>query len=170
MINRQIWPEDVQPVEDLEFQPVQPTYTRVLTVRIVLCYIIFMALGFIILAFEESYRWWILLGVEATLITALAINLVLTHKIYVVKGYALRHKDISYRSGIFFTSVKTVPFSKIQQVSVRTNPIARMLGLRYLDIVNGSQSSVNQITIPGLASDDAERIKALLINKDCCDE
>ena len=54
MINRQIWPEDVQPVEDLEFQPVEPTYTRVLTVRIVLCYIIFMALGFIILAFEES--------------------------------------------------------------------------------------------------------------------
>lgn len=170
MINRQIWPDDVQPVEDLEFQPVEPIYTRVLTARIILSYIIFIGLAFIILAFEESYRWWILLGVEATLVTALAINLVLVHKIYDFKGYALRDKDISYRSGIFFTSVKTVPFSKIQQVSVRTNPIARMFGLSYLDIVNGSQSSVNQITIPGLTSDDAERIKALLINKDCCDE
>lgn len=170
MINRQIWPDDVQPVEDLEFQPVEPIYTRVLTARIVLCYIIFMALAFIILAFEESYRWWILLGVEAMLVIALVINLVLVHKIYDFKGYALRDKDISYRSGIFFTSVKTVPFNKIQQVSVRTNPIARMFGLSYLDIVNGSQSSVNQITIPGLTSDDAERIKALLINKDFCDE
>lgn len=170
MINRQIWPDDVQPVEDLEFQPVEPIYTRVLTTRIILSYIIFMGLAFIILAFEESYRWWILLGVEAILVIALVINLVLVHKIYDFKGYALRDKDISYRSGIFFTSVKTVPFSKIQQVSVRTNPIARMFGLSYLDIVNGSQSSVNQITIPGLTSDDAERIKALLINKDCCDE
>lgn len=170
MINRQIWPDDVQPVEDLEFQPVEPIYTRVLTARIILSYIIFMGLAFIILAFEESYRWWILLGVEAILVMALVINLVLVHKIYDFKGYALRDKDISYRSGIFFTSVKTVPFSKIQQVSVRTNPIARMFGLSYLDIVNGSQSSVNQITIPGLTSDDAERIKALLINKDCCDE
>lgn len=175
MINRQIWPDDVQPVEDLEFQPVEPIYTRVLTARIILSYIIFMGLAFIILAFEESYRWWILLGVEAILVIALVINLVLVHKIYDFKGYALRDKDISYRSGIFFTSVKTVPFSKIQQVSVRTNPIARMFGLSYLDIVNGSQSSVNQITIPGLTSDDAERIKALLINallinKDCCDE
>lgn len=170
MINRQIWPNDVQPVEDLEFQPVEPIYTRVLTARIILSYIIFMGLAFIILAFEESYRWWILLGVETILVIALVINLVLVHKIYDFKGYALRDKDISYRSGIFFTSVKTVPFSKIQQVSVRTNPIARMFGLSYLDIVNGSQSSVNQITIPGLTSDDAERIKALLINKDCCDE
>lgn len=170
MINRQIWPDDVQPVEDLEFQPVEPIYTRVLTARIILSYIIFMGLAFIILAFEESYRWWILLGVETILVIALVINLVLVHKIYDFKGYALRDKDISYRSGIFFTSVKTVPFSKIQQVSVRTNPIARMFGLSYLDIVNGSQSSVNQITIPGLTSDDAERIKALLINKDCCDE
>ncbi len=170
MINRQIWPYDVQPVEDLEFQPVEPIYTRVLTARIILSYIIFIGLAFIILAFEESYRWWILLGVETILVIALVINLVLVHKIYYFKGYALRDKDISYRSGIFFTSVKTVPFSKIQQVSVRTNPIARMFGLSYLDIVNGSQSSVNQITIPGLTSDDAERIKALLINKDCCDE
>lgn len=170
MINRQIWPDDVQPVENLEFQPVEPIYTRVLTARIILSYIIFIGLAFIILAFEESYRWWILLGVEAILVIALVINLVLVHKIYDFKGYALRDKDISYRSGIFFTSVKTVPFSKIQQVSVRTNPIARMFGLSYLDIVNGSQSSVNQITIPGLTSDDAERIKALLINKDCCDE
>lgn len=170
MINRQIWPGEVQPVEDLEFQPVEPTYTRVLTARIILSYIIFMGLAFIILAFEESYRWWILLGVEAVLVITLVINLVLVHKIYDFKGYALRDKDISYRSGIFFTSVKTVPFSKIQQVSVRTNPIARMFCLSYLDIINGSQSSVNQITIPGLTSDDAERIKALLINKDCCDE
>lgn len=170
MINRQIWPDDVQPVENLEFQPVEPIYTRVLTARIILSYIIFIGLAFIILAFEESYRWWILLGVEAILVIALVINLVLVHKIYDFKGYALRDKDISYRSGIFFSSVKTVPFSKIQQVSVRTNPIARMFGLSYLDIVNGSQSSVNQITIPGLTSDDAERIKALLINKDCCDE
>lgn len=170
MINRQIWPDDVQPVEDLEFQPVEPIYTRVLTARIILSYIIFMGFAFIILAFEESYRWWILLGVETILVIALVINLVLVHKIYDFKGYALSDKDISYRSGIFFTSVKTVPFSKIQQVSVRTNPIARMFGLSYLDIVNGSQSSVNQITIPGLTSDDAERIKALLINKDCCDE
>lgn len=170
MINRQIWPDDVQLVEDLEFQPVEPIYTRVLTARIILSYIVFMGLAFIILAFEESYRWWILLGVEAVLVITLVINLVLVHKIYDFKGYALRDKDISYRSGIFFTSVKTVPFSKIQQVSVRTNPIARMFGLSYLDIVNGSQSSVNQITIPGLTSDDAERIKALLINKDCCDE
>lgn len=170
MINRQIWPDDVQPVENLEFQPVEPIYTRVLTARIILSYIIFIGLAFIILAFEESYRWWILLGVEAILVITLVINLVLVHKIYDFKGYALRDKDISYRSGIFFTSVKTVPFSKIQQVSVRTNPIARMFGLSYLDIVNGSQSSVNQITIPGLTSDDAERIKALLINKDCCDE
>lgn len=170
MINRQIWPDEVQPVEDLEFQAIEPTYIKVLTARIVLTYILFIGIAFTIPLMMESYGWWITLGIVCALGIALAVNLILIRGIYYVKGYALRNQDVSYRSGLFFTSVRTVPFSKIQQVSVRTNPLSRMFALYHLDIINGSQSSGNQITIPGLTHDDAERLKSIIINKDTCDE
>lgn len=168
MVNRQIWPDEAQPVEDLEFQAVEPTYVKVLTARIALTYVLIMGVAFIIPLTVESYGWWLLLGVESALVIAMAVNIALIHRIYSVKGYALRNCDVSYRSGLFFTSVKTVPFSKIQQVSVRTNPLSRMFRLYHLDIINGSQSAGNVISIPGLTHDKAERLKSILINKDSC--
>lgn len=170
MTNRQIWPDAVQPVESLEFLAVEPTYIKVLTARIALTYLLIMGVAFIIPLTVESYGWWILLGVESALAIAMALNIALINRIYSVKGYALRNRDISYRSGLFFTSVKTVPFSKIQQVSVRTNPLGRMFRLYHLDIINGSQSAGNVISIPGLTQDKAERLKSILINKDGRDE
>lgn len=170
MINRQIWPDEAQPVEDLEFQAVEPAYVKVLTTRIALTYVLIIGVAFIIPLMVESYGWWLLLGVESALVIAMAVNIALIHKIYALKGYALRNRDVSYRSGLFFTSVKTVPFSKIQQVSVRTNPLSRMFRLYHLDIINGSQSAGNVISIPGLTRDKAERLKSILINKDGRDE
>lgn len=170
MTNRQIWPDTVQLVEDLEFQAVEPTYIKVLTARIALTYVLIMGIAFTIPLMADSYGWWLLLGVESALVIAMSVNIALIHSIYCVKGYALRNRDVSYRSGLFFTSVKTVPFSKIQQVSVRTNPLSRMFRLYHLDIINGSQSAGNVISIPGLTLDEAERLKSILINKDGCDE
>ncbi len=168
MINRQIWPDDIQPVDDLSFVPLEGTYVKVLMARISLIYILLMACALMILLFAESNGGWILLGAECALAIAFAANVALARKIYDIRGYALRDKDISYRGGLFLTTVTTIPFSKIQQVSIRMNPISRIFGLCYLDIINGSQAISNRITIPGLPREQAERIKSLLINKADC--
>lgn len=162
MINRQIWPDKIQPVECLTFERVDQTYIKVLTARIFLVYIILMSCA-LIPFFAELYQGWTLIILEGLLAATLATNVLLVRKIYDIKGYALRDMDVSYRSGIFFTSVTTIPFNKVQQVSVRMNPISRIFGLYYLDIVNGSQAVINQITIPGLTKEKAEQLKSLLI-------
>lgn len=108
-------------------------------------------------------------AIEGVLALALAANAVLARKMYSMRGYALRDKDISYRRGLFFTTVTTVPYSKIQQVSLRMNPISRFFGLYYVDVVNGSQATMNSITIPGLTLEKAEQMKSLLMNKADCD-
>lgn len=165
MVNRQIWPDDIQPVEGLAFTPLERIYVRVLTARIAIIYIILMGCALLIPVFMESYGYRILLCVECALAISMAVNLTLSHKIYDIRGYALRHKDITYRTGLFFTKVTTIPFSKIQQVTVRMNPLSRIFSLYYLDILNGSQAAMNQISIPGLTLEQAERMKSLLINE-----
>ena len=82
--------------------------------------------------------------------------------------FALRNKDISYRSGIFFESVTTIPFSKIQQVSTRMNLVSRLFSLYYVDVINGSQDAMSRLTIPGLSAEKAEQLKSLLINNTRC--
>ena len=60
------------------------------------------------------------------------------------------------------SSVITIPFCKIQQVSIRQNPITRIFGLYAIDIVNGAQM-LEATSIPGLTEEKANDIKALII-------
>ncbi len=161
--NRQIWAEDIQPIEDLSFAPVERSYLKVVAIRIICVYIILMGAILLIPAFWDT--WLPALIADAVLAVAFAVNLAFTRKIYDFKGFALRERDISYRSGIFFTSITTVPFCKIQQVSIRMNPVSRIFKLYYVDVINGSQSAMNQLTVPGLTLEKAEQLKSLLINK-----
>lgn len=163
MINRQVWPEDIQPIEDLRFEHIESPYIKVIIIRIVLIYFMLMVTALLIPIFVD-HGIVMLVSVETVLAVALAINVALTRKIYFFKGYALRDKDISYRSGIFFESVTTIPYSKIQQVCIRMNPVSRIFKLYYVDVINGSQAVMNSVTIPGLSLEKAERLKSLLIN------
>ena len=76
----------------------------------------------------------------------------------------IREHDITYRSGIIFPSVTTVPFCKIQQVSIRQNPVSRLFGLYSVAVVNGAQL-MTETAIPGLTRERAEEIKAFLIER-----
>lgn len=169
MTNRQIWPEDIQPVEELCFEHLDKRYVRVITIRLVLVYVILMSLALLIPVFVTDCDIVLLVSSEAVMAVAAALNVAMARKIYNFKGYAFREKDISYRSGIFFEKTTTIPFSKIQQVSVRVNPVSRMFGLYYVDVTNGSQRVFNSVTIPGLSQEKAERLKQLLMNNVDCD-
>lgn len=117
MTNRQIWPDEIQPVEKLEFTPLQNSYVKLLMARIAIIYIILMACAALIPVFVDGYGLWMLLAAECVLAMALTINLILSRKIYNMRGYALRDHDISYRTGLFFTKVTTIPFDKILQAA-----------------------------------------------------
>ena len=165
--NRQIWSGGIQPIENLCFEHVESNYLKVVVIRITIVYVLLMGTALLIPLLCDN--WLLLAGVEGALAAAFAVNVALVRKIYNFKGYALRNRDISYRSGIFFTTVTTIPFCKIQQVSIRMNLVSRIFGLYYVDVINGSQSAMNQLTIPGLTHEKAERLKSLLINKADCD-
>ena len=73
-------------------------------------------------------------------------------------AYQLREHDLSLRSGVITHSIESVPFSRVQHVSVSRGPIERSLGLATLQVNSAGPNRA----IPGLATADAERIKALV--------
>ena len=165
MSNYQLYIETTDKVHNLVLSPLEHKYLNVQYIKIVLVYLSLMLLStFILLIDEFDYRYTPVLCMECIFGVALCFNLIIVPKAYRFKGYAIREYDITYRSGIVFPSIVTVPFCKIQQVSIRQNPITRLFGLYAVDLVNGAQN-LDSIRIPGLTEENAHRIKTLVIER-----
>ncbi len=159
--NYQLYLENSVPVEDLHFEPLDKTYQRAFMIVVSLIYLGLMALALLLMLFEIP---WILAGVEGTLLLACVINLSILPKAFRFKGYAFREHDISYRRGIIFPKTTTIPYDRIQQVSLNQNPVTKYFHLYSVEVVNGAQSLSN-LTIPGMTEERALQIKNLVIAK-----
>lgn len=164
MTNHQIYPsDDITPVEKLQFEylDINYKYTHILITGIV--YLFLMLLSTFSLLIEEMSRG-IFIAIECMIFLTAIINISFIPRAYYHKGYAFRQHDISYKSGIIFPKLTTIPFSKVQQVSINRNPISRLFNLCSVEIVDGAQS-LSDLKIPGLKEDTANKILNLITEK-----
>ena len=80
------------------------------------------------------------------------------------RKYALREKDISYKSGIFFKKLTTVPFSRVQHIEIDEKPISRLFGLASLSVYTAGDSS-DDLVIKGITKEIASQIKEFISTK-----
>ena len=80
------------------------------------------------------------------------------------KAYALREHDVLYKRGLIFRKTIALPFNRVQHSEINQGPIERNFNLAALEIftAGGSQSD---LTIPGLLNEDAQSIKAFIMEK-----
>lgn len=123
-----------------------PKYRSVQIAGAVIAYALSAAFALLLLLADTP--WWCM-AAEAAILVSFIINLTILRKAYRFKGYALREHDITYRSGVIFPKITTVPFSRIQQVSISQNPISKHFGLCSIDIVNGAQG-MSSLVVHGL--------------------
>ncbi|MEO1064847.1 MAG: PH domain-containing protein [Actinomycetota bacterium] len=104
-------------------------------------------------------------GIVAAVAAAVVMALALTAAVWVAElrrlGYQIREHDLSLRSGVVKHKVETLPFARVQHVNVSRGPVERALGLATLDV----SSAGPDLSIPGLAEDEANRIKALVTER-----
>ena len=80
------------------------------------------------------------------------------------KGYAIREQDISYKTGLFWRSLKVIPYNRIQHVEVQQGLIERSFELARISVFTAGGGG-SDLTIPGLTHDEALRLKSLIIDK-----
>ncbi|MDE5660605.1 MAG: PH domain-containing protein [Muribaculaceae bacterium] len=161
MSNRRLDLGATDPVDELRFEPVSPKYRSVQIISAAIAYSLTAA--FALLLLELPTPLWCV-AAEAAIVLAFLINLIILRKAYLVKGYALREHDITYRSGVIFPKTTTVPFSRVQQVSISRNPVSKLFNLCALDIVNGAQG-LSSLTVKGLTPEKAETIKSIITRR-----
>jgi membrane protein YdbS with pleckstrin-like domain len=103
---------------------------------------------------------WIYLSLTLSFVFTLLIKTIEFKK----RRYVVREKDISYKKGILFRSMTTVPFNRIQHVEIDEGPISRFLGLVSLSVFTAGDSS-DDLKISGLLKQEAEQIKEFISNK-----
>ena len=76
-------------------------------------------------------------------------------------GWQVREHDISYRRGVLVRTVQTLPFVRVQHTRITRTLVQRRFGLATLHVNTAGPN----IAIEGLAVEDAERLKALVVER-----
>jgi membrane protein YdbS with pleckstrin-like domain len=85
------------------------------------------------------------------------------------KAYAIREKDVLYRTGFIIRTLHVCPFNRIQHCSVHAGPIERQYGLASISLfTSGSEGS--DLRIPGLTEGTAANIREFIMQKIRTDE
>lgn len=85
-------------------------------------------------------------------------------KAFSSKAYALRDKDLLYRSGWIVQKIRTCPFNRIQHSSVNTGFFERKYGLATLVLFTAGTDDAD-LSIPGLKEADAYAMKEWITQK-----
>lgn len=80
------------------------------------------------------------------------------------KAWALRERDIVYRSGVVWRTTTAVPFNRIQHVETESTPLDRRFGLASLQVFTAG-SAAGDLKIQGLPADVAERLRVFVLQQ-----
>ncbi|HEX6914767.1 MAG TPA: PH domain-containing protein [Chitinophagaceae bacterium] len=162
--NLQVNWENIPKSGSAELKPIEKEYLKVLYISWGILYaILFMAvIAVLLLVGDVDTSWWILTmaGIAAVAI----VNFIIGTGSFRRKGFAVREKDILYRTGWIFQKLHIVPFNRVQHCVVQSGPIGRRFGLASLSIYTAA-SNINDIAIHGLKNEDAESLKAWILEQ-----
>lgn len=80
------------------------------------------------------------------------------------KGYAVRDKDIVYKSGVFWRTITAIPFNRIQHVEKSSTPLDRRFDIATLQLFTAGGSG-GDLKIHGLPAEIAENLRTFILNK-----
>lgn len=80
------------------------------------------------------------------------------------KSYSLRGQDITWRTGLLWHSVTTIPFLRVQHCEVNRGPLEQLFGLASLKVYTAGGGSTD-LQIPGLLPEDAAQMKEFILRQ-----
>jgi hypothetical protein len=168
--NPEITLDPLPSADDVEWRSLSPRYVRRLQVQSIITTSIAVA-GLAVLQIVPlpiAERW--LFGLAWLFIFAAAVTGTCWPLLAVPrKGFAIRDKDILYRSGVLWRSVTAVPFNRVQHVETSSTPLDRHFELAALQLFTAGGSG-GDLKIRGMPADAAESLRLFILEKAGADE
>jgi uncharacterized protein len=164
-INTKIPIQELPSAEDLDLQPIQPAYLKILRVEWLISTLVLAVIAAVLIitisSVRNSYGWMILAG---TVVIISFLHYLFQSKGFPYKTFAVREKDITYRYGWITRSIKICPFNRIQNCNLQSGPLERKYGLATLVIFTAGSDGAD-MRIPGLLQEDAENMRHFILQK-----
>ena len=168
--NVQIDVEQLPKVENLVFQPLEKRYRTVLILTRIITFVVASIIVFVaIQKVPEEMPLEFKYGVLGLIVFNFIWGLIKVIKGFKHKSYALRQKDIIYKSGWLWKRMTTAPFNRVQHVRIDQGVIERKFNLAKLKIFTAGGNS-SDLSIPGLDPIVANELKEFIVKKTLQDE
>ena len=151
-------------ITQTDFKSINKRYFKVIVIQTTLIFtVLFIAIIF--MNYKDLFEWseysvWLYVMLSFIFMVILFLKIIGFKK----RKYAVREKDISYKKGVFFRSLTTVPFNRIQHIEIDQGPVARYFGLVALSVFTAGDSS-DDLKVSGLLKKDAVQIKEFISTK-----
>jgi len=149
--------------EEVEFSLLHPNYWKVTLINL---FVFFLVMGIgvgLALVFNEAFLEF-RMEIVSVYFLLLILVLFFSRISFRKKGFAFRNHDVLFRHGFIATNTLVIPYNRVQHVALHEGLISRFFGLAKIEIFTAGGSS-SDIEIPGIAKEQAENIKQLLMGK-----
>ncbi|MFT6065139.1 MAG: membrane protein YdbS with pleckstrin-like domain [Polaribacter sp.] len=152
-------------ITKVEFKKINQLYLKVIFINFLIVFLLFFG-GLIVLhqlVFQDEVNAFII-PIYISFLVLFGLILLYLLASFKKRKYALREKDISYKSGLLVKKLTTVPFSRIQHVETDEKPVSRIFGLSSLSVYTAGDSS-DDLVIKGITKETALQIKEFITTK-----
>ncbi len=161
--NRVVTVDSLPAIDQAPFERLEPRYlTQQRAIWAIILGLLLVG-GITVLVIVGAPTWvWALVVVAALVL--FAISFVLEGLAYDYRGVQLRAHDVSARRGLIGRSTITVPFSRVQHVTLERGAFDRVFGLAQVVIFTAGAVAADA-RVKGLSPERAERLREGIINR-----
>lgn len=152
--NLDINPEELPQIEAVEFQKLESDYLYMRLTAWGLFFLVTAGILTVLTFTTDVAAWQFYLPWAALLIWIFAIEIIG----FKIKGYAIRQKDVSYKSGLIWFSMTSVPFNRIQHCEISQGPLGRLFNLASVKVYTAGGSG-SDLSISGLTKERAQKLR-----------
>jgi uncharacterized protein len=163
--NSILLPDNLPEIVPEDFNRLDKRYLKIIFIRIAV-FALVLAAGLIsLIVFAEEKPPGLIL---AALITGIPLLIIYITVISILgfpkKGYLLRERDISYKTGLIYYKQISVTFNRIQHVELSQGILGKLFHLSSVKIYTAG-GNASDLSIPGLNVSDAQKLKAFISEK-----
>lgn len=161
--NETIDTNELPQFEAVEFSVLNAGYWKVILINIAMLFLI-LGSGLGLLLFYKKEFQSFLVEITVLFFVFFLFSLLFSRISFKKKGFAFREHDVLFRSGMIATNTIIIPYNRIQHVALHEGLLSRYFGLSKIEIFTAGGNS-SDLEVPGIAIEQAEKIKQLLMGK-----
>ncbi|TCD05664.1 PH domain-containing protein [Pedobacter frigidisoli] len=155
--------ETLPKYEEIPLNNPHSNYWNIICINFFICFVIGGIVVGLGVSFIDEFKPNAIL-LSALYLSFMILLFIILRASFKKRGYAIRTRDVIYKSGIIAESTTIVPLNRIQHIELNEGIFSRMYKLGSLQIFTAG-GQTGHVKISGIPIDEAKSIRDLLLSK-----